>query len=110
MHNDNNNTARVGRMRSLNIHRHKHESIRKVLANTIGLSEEIILDSPIIKLIANSEVVVENHKGISEYTRDSLNIKTTAGLLRVRGSCLLIGEIDQSSITVRGVIRSLEYV
>jgi sporulation protein YqfC len=64
--------------------------LRKHIADIFDLPSEIILDMPIIKIIANNEVTIENHKGILEYTPCVLRMKSMLGVIKITGCYIQI--------------------
>jgi sporulation protein YqfC len=84
--------------------------LRKQFAHLLDLPAEIILDMPIIKIIANNELTIENHKGILEYTPHVLRMKSMLGIIKITGSYIQIKELDQSDIVISGEIQSLEFI
>jgi sporulation protein YqfC len=88
----------------------KKSILKKHIYQTFDLPKEIILDTPIITLIANTEIKIENHKGIIEYTPSMLKMNSMLGTIRIKGINLQIKEIDQCDIIVNGEISSLEFV
>jgi sporulation protein YqfC len=88
----------------------KHMKIKKQLSDTFRFPDDVLMDSPIVKIIANNEVLIENHKGICEYTNSFLKIYSSIGLICITGKALYIKEIDKDVILICGKINSLEYM
>ena len=69
-----------------------------------------MMDMSRITLLGDAELMVENHRGLAEYTTESLVISTPRGRLAITGSDLSIGSISPDQVTVSGKIRSLQYI
>jgi len=74
---------------------------RKVTA-TFELPPDIILDLPTMRMAGNEELVISNHKGIVEYTKEKIRVKTKLGIARILGQKLVIKEINRDDIVVTG--------
>jgi sporulation protein YqfC len=62
---------------------------KRLLANFFGLPGEVLLDLPRLVMLGNSRLVVENHRGLLEYTEETVRIKTAqGGEIRVTGQGL----------------------
>lgn len=88
----------------------KKSKVKKHISEAFDLPQEIILDTPIIKIIANNELTIENHKGIVEYTPNILRMNSMLGIIKILGYKLQIREIDQCDIIISGEISSLEFM
>lgn len=88
----------------------KSLNLKKHMARAFDLPEEIILDTPVIKIISNNELTIENHKGILEYSSNLVIVNSTLGAIKVMGDRIQIKEIDDFFIIIFGEIYSLEYM
>lgn len=88
----------------------KKNYVKSKITESLDLPREIVMNLPVIKITGTSEVYVENHKGIIEYTNDSLRLNTTSGIIRIGGSNFSIKEISQESIIISGDIDTLEFI
>jgi sporulation protein YqfC len=88
----------------------KKSSIKKHISETFDLPQQIILDTPVVKIISNNELTIENHKGILEYSPNLLRMNSELGTIKIIGDNISIKEIDQWDIVICGEIRSLEYI
>ncbi|HMM20203.1 MAG TPA: sporulation protein YqfC [Selenomonadales bacterium] len=79
------------------------------LAGLLEIPQDIILDLPRITMLGNKQVLVENHKGIMEYTPDLVRIKLNQGELIVDGTGLTLGNLQAEQILVEGTVKTLKY-
>lgn len=80
------------------------------ITRLLELPEEIVLDLPLISMTGRSELHVENHKGVLEYTRERVRINTGCGVLKIGGKNLELSEITSEAVTVKGIVLALEYI
>lgn len=88
----------------------KKNYVKGRFAESLELPREIVMNLPVIKITGKSEVFVENHKGIIEYTNDSLRLNTASGVIRIEGRNFYIREISQEDIIISGDIDTLEFI
>ena len=79
------------------------------LAGLLEIPQDIVLDLPRITMLGNKQVLVENHKGIMEYTPDLVRIKLNQGELIVGGTGLTLGNLQMEQILVEGTVKDVKY-
>ncbi|MFW5979780.1 MAG: sporulation protein YqfC [Halanaerobiales bacterium] len=85
------------------------KSLKKSLQSLFDLPEEIVLDYPLIMLVGNSRLFLENHRGLSLYREEKIKIKTKTGFITINGSKLSIEEINSTLILINGEIGDFSY-
>ena len=79
------------------------------LAQRLDIPQDIILDLPRLTMLGNKQVLIENHKGIIEYTAALVRIKLSQGVILIHGEHLLLGNLQAEQILVEGLIREIQY-
>jgi sporulation protein YqfC len=79
------------------------------LAGMLEIPPDVVLDWPRITMLGNKQLLVENHKGIIEYTGAFVRIKLTQGELAVTGSDLVIGSLQAEQLLVEGTVTDIKY-
>ena len=79
------------------------------LAGMLEIPQDIVLDLPRITMLGNKQLLVENHKGIIEYTPSLVRIKLNQGELRVAGKNLMLGNLQIEQILVEGTVGEVKY-
>lgn len=79
------------------------------LAGILEIPQDIILDLPRITMLGNKQLLIENHKGIIEYTPSLLRIKLSQGELIVAGQDLMLGNLQLEQIFVEGTVGEIKY-
>ncbi len=74
------------------------------------LPKEVVLNLPLISLTGHEELLIENYKGIIEYTDERLRVNTSAGVIRVEGRGLYLKLITSESMTINGNIMKIEFI
>lgn len=83
--------------------------LRQKLAQAFDLPKDIILDLPRIIIVGDLQLVVENHRGIVEYTPDKVVLAMENGRIHIVGEDLIIGSVYAEEITVTGKILSIAF-
>lgn len=86
------------------------KSIKEKFADALDIPKELMLDAVKLVLIGESELMIENYKGILEYEDNIIRIKTAGRTVRISGSSLSIKTITDEDIQVAGRINSIELV
>lgn len=79
------------------------------LAGFLEIPQDIVLDMPRITMLGNKQLLVENHKGIIEYTPSLVRIKLNQGELFILGEDLTLGNLQAEQILIEGVIQEVKY-
>ena len=79
------------------------------LAGLLELPQDIILDLPRVTMLGNIQLLIENHKGIIEYTPELVRIRLKQGELVINGSELVLGNLQAEQILVEGILNEIRY-
>jgi sporulation protein YqfC len=88
----------------------KKEKVKRNIASALALPKEIVLDLPMITILGNEELTIENYKGVIEYGDESVRVNTTRGVIRIEGRKLILKQITTEVISVSGGIKKIEFV
>ena len=93
--------------------REKKPAVKKTMgekvADALELPKDILLNMPKFSVFGNKELVLENYKGVLEYTDTKVRLNTTQYILEVTGCELCIKNIATEMITVYGKISNIEF-
>ncbi len=84
-------------------------NVRSAVTEALELPKESVLDIPLITFVGREEVILENYKGIIEYSEETVRINTGAGVVCLEGRNLILKSITAESITVKGTVFSLVF-
>ena len=85
-------------------------NLKKELSAAFEIPGEVVLDMPLITMKGKEEVVIENYKGIIEYSTEKIRISTTAGIYKLTGEGMLIKCLDSDNVIITGRINSTEFL
>lgn len=79
------------------------------LTERLEMPNDVMFNLPKVTLVGNVQMYVENHKGIIEYTPNTIRIAVILGEIEIIGNELTIGSITQDEIHISGDILSIKY-
>ena len=80
----------------------------KKIDKILELPEEVYLDIPRITITGFDEIIIENFKGILEYEKFFVRIRSSIGLINISGYNLNLENMTNDDIKVKGKIESIE--
>ncbi|MFZ5817676.1 MAG: sporulation protein YqfC [Bacillota bacterium] len=83
--------------------------LRDRLVSLLELPGDAMLDVARVTLVGDMEMVIENHRGLTEYTPDRVVMTVPEGLLAVDGEDLKIAAISPEQVILLGKIRGMRY-
>ncbi len=86
------------------------KKIKRTVTSLFELPKEVVLNLPLISLIGNDEMRIENYKGVIEYSEERVRIGTACGVLKVEGKKLFLKQITDENIVVSGVLSKFEFL
>ena len=87
----------------------KIEKSREIISEKLDLPKDVILNLPKITIIGNSEITIENHKGIILFERNVIKINTKVKVVNIQGENFEILYIGDSTITISGKFKLISY-
>ena len=76
----------------------------------IEISSDLQVIKPIITIVSNTFLSIENYVNIVEFDNNLIRIKTKEKIVKITGDKLVLKYINEGEIGIKGIIYSLEYV
>ena len=86
------------------------ERVMRQIANSMELPSEAVMDYSKISVVGNTEALIENHKGLVQYTTDCIKAKSLQGVIVVKGRNLHIQFFSSYEIKIIGHLHHVEWV
>jgi len=86
------------------------DELKSNISETFELPKDIVMDLPKISVIGNIQVIISNHKGIIEYSKETLRINTNIGVIKITGSDMYLKTILTEEIIIAGTIEKIEFL
>jgi len=82
---------------------------KEKITEFFDLPREIVYDLPKVTLVGQIQLLMENHRGVIEYTAEKVRIAINAGELEITGKDLCIRNISRDDLAIEGDIFALKY-
>ena len=83
---------------------------RNKVAELSEIPKDVALGSATITITGESEISIENHKGILEYTDSIIRVRTKSGKISIKGFHLLVDSYSNDEMIIKGNIESVEFI
>ena len=84
--------------------------LKKEITNKLVLPKDIMYGLAIVKIVGQSELYIENHRGIIEYNNDKIVIQTKSSKIEIIGKNLLIVRFSNDDMKINGNILEIKYL
>lgn len=86
------------------------QTTRQLQANVVDILEmppDVMLDLPKLVMIGQQELLLENHRGIIEYSLTRVRVQTSVGQITITGEELLLKNLKPDEMLVKGKISAV---
>lgn len=74
------------------------------IADSADLSAEPLPGVPVVELAGDRRVLIEQHRGVTGYSREEIRVKVTYGQVCVHGRCLELKHMTREQLVISGWI------
>lgn len=85
------------------------QALKVNLTAALELPEEVMLNLPLITITGKNNMLIENYKNIIEYSQKKIRVSTSAGIISIDGTMLLLKELTKDSIIITGTILTFTF-
>lgn len=85
-------------------------SFKNFLTSDVELPNEIVLNLPLITIVGNNKILIENFKNIVQYSNEIIKINTTCGILKITGKNLFLKELNKNKVLINGILFHFEFI
>jgi len=85
-------------------------ALKAAISEALELPGEITLNLPKIIMIGHSRMLIENHKGVIEFTPLKIRLNSGIGVIKIEGIDLNLKNIAADDIIVTGKIKTVSFV
>ncbi len=80
----------------------RRERFGRGVANLFEIPEDLVLNVPRLTIIGNLQMIIENHRGLVEYSPTLIRVATANGQITVVGQELAVGSVYAEDLSVMG--------
>ncbi|HHU48393.1 MAG: sporulation protein YqfC [Caldicoprobacterales bacterium] len=90
--------------------RKRLERMKSTVTDIFELPREIMMNLPKITMVGSNQMLVENHKGVIEYTPQRIRVNSSIGVIRVQGKDMNLKNIAADDIMITGEVKMIEFI
>lgn len=83
--------------------------VKSNIVESLELPKDIVYGAVIITAMGRNQVLIENYKGIIEYTREKVRVQTKNCQVTVEGKSLMIEYYTNEEMKITGFIQGILY-
>ena len=87
----------------------KEHIVKEQVANVLNLPHDLVLGKAILSFIGNTEIYIENYKGISEFNTNEIKVETKTGFIQFKGRNLSIHYYTTDEMKIIGTILEVKF-
>lgn len=77
------------------------------LTEGIDLPGEPVPGQPLAELAGDRRLLIEHHRGVTQYSREQICIKVAYGYIQVIGNCLELSRMTAQQLVITGQIHQI---
>ena len=85
----------------------KIKNFTNKIVRKLGIREETVSSTPCLRMLGTTQLFIENHKGIIEYSTDTVRLNMDYGSITIEGMKLVLTEMSISTVAVIGKIHMI---
>jgi sporulation protein YqfC len=82
--------------------------LKEKVADVFELPKDVILDLSKVIIYGNRVAIIENFLSLTDYDSENLVVKTNKGTIRIRGRNLVIKELGDREMNIKGEFLAIE--
>ncbi|MDK2808169.1 MAG: hypothetical protein PWP24_904 [Clostridiales bacterium] len=83
--------------------------ILEEISDAMKLPSDILAGAPILYMVGQHLLFIENYKGIIEYTNQKIRLQTKIGKISIAGEHLLIEYYTVDDMKIKGYIDTIQF-
>ena len=91
------------------IRKPKLDQVKSNIVESLELPRDLVYGAVILTATVRSQVLVENYKGIIEYTREKIRLQTKNCQVTIQGQRLVIEYYTNEEMKITGFIQGISY-
>lgn len=84
-------------------------TFRYRVAEASNMPKDVVLGVPIVTIVGEFEINIENYRGIIEYTDTVIRVKVKNGQIKITGKGLQIDYYTNDDMRITGKTNKIEY-
>ena len=80
------------------------------LADRADLTDEALPGQPLVEILGEGRVLIEHHQGVTEYSREKIQVKMRYGCLCICGYGLELARMNGDQLVIHGRIDGISII
>jgi len=89
--------------------KYSKEMVQNTFTKLMEFPSDLTLDLPKLTLIGNVQLIIENHRGLIEFTATKTVINTSRWPITLNGRNLMVRSIMVDELVIEGIIDSISF-
>ena len=85
----------------------RHTLIQRI-AQAADLTSEPVPGQPLIEIVSDRSVLIENHRGVTQYSTQIITVRVKYGCISVKGCALELSRMTKEQLIITGKIDAVE--
>ena len=86
----------------------ERKHLLEALAHSMDLTTEPIPGKPLVEIVGDQSVLIENHCGVVSYCTQQVTVRTKQGCIVVCGSGLVLKRMSKEQLCIFGKIANVQ--
>lgn len=87
----------------------RNKTWKNIISETTQIPKDVSVGLPIIRILGQEEIYVENYRGILEYTDTCIRIQTRHGQILVSGKRMEISYYTNDEMKIEGHFTQIQF-
>lgn len=88
----------------------RQKNTKELIVDSLKLPRDMMMGASIVTVMGDAQVLVENYRGILEYTENSIMLQGKTSRIAICGSCLRIAYYTNEDMKIEGRISEIRYL
>lgn len=84
-------------------------NLREQLMEALEMPQEVVSDLPVINLVGDKELNIENFSRLVEYTEEIIRLETNCGMISIEGKALQAKSMTAELMIIKGKIKAMTF-
>lgn len=81
-----------------------NRSLSNYLARSVDLDTEPIPKLPLIEVVSDKRVLIENHLGVTVYSTNEIRVRVSFGIVQICGNGMRLARITKEQLVILGCV------
>jgi len=85
----------------------RSKDLLQKIAERLEFGNEALPGTPVVEIMGSDRVLIENHRGVQQFSTERITVCMRYGLLCVCGNCMELKQMSESKLVIYGQIEQV---